>query len=488
MNPEFSKSFTMKKILLFVAAMIAAIHLHAQWEPEVRLTNNPDSSITSDPNARFIAATDDFVHVVWYDKRDGNMEIYYKRSTDGGKSWGPDTRLTIMPGNSSFPCIGVSGTNLHVIWQDDRDGNNEIYYKRSTDGGLSWETDKRLTNDPGMSGKPSMSVSGLLVHVVWRDTRDGNYEIYYKRSTDGGLSWETDKRLTNDNNYSYYPSIAASGSYLHVVWNDTRDGKLEIYYKGSTDQGITWETDKRLTNNPLSSNLPCVAASGSNVYVVWTGWTGVNSSQILFMRSQDNGLNWGIEKMITSDILNSMLPNIHASGPVVNVVWQDYSEMKYYNNYIRSDDEGENWGTGTALSVGGMNSQNTSLTVSGSFIHVIWYDDRDGNYEIYYKRNPTGGFPVGHESKETDNPDQPYKIYPNPVKDLLSIEGVCPRNSILRVSLINIFGKIMKQYDDMFCRNSNNCVLDVSDMQDGIYFLLLDSGSKRLYKKIIIER
>jgi hypothetical protein len=69
------------------------------------------------------------------------------------------------------------------------------------------------------------------VHTVWQDNRDGNYEIYYKRSTDGGVSWETDTRLTNNTAGSWYPSIAVSGSIVHTVWSDDRDGNDEIYYK-----------------------------------------------------------------------------------------------------------------------------------------------------------------------------------------------------------------------------------------------------------------
>ncbi len=120
---------------------------------------------------------------------------------------------------------------MHVVWHDNRDGNYEIYYKRSTDAGVSWGADTRLTNNTASSEYPSVAVSGSVVHVVWRDDRDGNYEIYYKRSTDAGVSWGADTRLTNNTAYSSYPSVAVSGSVVHVVWHDNRDGNWEIYYK-----------------------------------------------------------------------------------------------------------------------------------------------------------------------------------------------------------------------------------------------------------------
>src|SRR5688572_25110827 len=62
----------------------------AQWQRDVRLTNNSASSSTSFNNARCVAISGAYVHVVWRDTRDGIYEIFYKRSTDGGASWGSD--------------------------------------------------------------------------------------------------------------------------------------------------------------------------------------------------------------------------------------------------------------------------------------------------------------------------------------------------------------------------------------------------------------
>src|SRR5262249_52695490 len=150
----------------------------------------------------------DRVHVVFYDERGrpdpgpspdpSFREIYYKRSTDRGTTWEPDVRLTRSDGISQFPSLAVAGSTVHVVWSEYRDGNPEVYYKRSTDDGTSWGPDVRLTADPANSFAPSVVASGSAVHVVWYDERDGNYEVYTKRSTDGGDSWGADTRLTND--------------------------------------------------------------------------------------------------------------------------------------------------------------------------------------------------------------------------------------------------------------------------------------------------
>jgi hypothetical protein len=159
------------------------------------------------------------------------MEIYYVRSSDNGQSWENETRLTVDGAVSGNPSLYASGASVHVAWQDNRNANNEIYYKRSTDGGLNWLPDTRLTFSPDSSNYPSIFAAGSNVHIVWQDFRDGNWEVYYKGSTDGGLSWGTDTRITNNPSISQNPSVAISGTAVYVVWSDNRDGNYEIYFQ-----------------------------------------------------------------------------------------------------------------------------------------------------------------------------------------------------------------------------------------------------------------
>lgn len=106
----------------------------------------------------------------------------------------------------------------------------EVYYRRSLDGGASWEEPQRLTFAPRSSHRPSLAVDGRRVHVAWFDERDGDVEVYVKRSDDGGTTWGEDVRLTTARGTSQLPSIAAAGGVVHVVWTDDRTGNEEIYY------------------------------------------------------------------------------------------------------------------------------------------------------------------------------------------------------------------------------------------------------------------
>jgi hypothetical protein len=378
----------MKKIILVSLFLVYANISQAQWQPDLRLTNDPAFSSLSVNNTSCIAASGNNVHVVWYDTRDGDWEIYYKRSTDKGISWGTDTRLTNNTAFSGYPTVALSGSVVHVVWYDFRDGNWEIYYKHSTDAGISWGTDTRLTNDPAFSGFPSMSVSGSSVHIVWREQRNGNYDIYYKRSTDGGFSWEADTRLTNDSADSYLSSIASSGSIINVLWADNRDGDWEIYNKRSVDGGSSWGQDTRLTNSSGFSFDPSVSASGSDVHAVWLDERDGNY-EIYYKRSTNGGLNWGGDTRLTNNPDSSWQPFISVCGSNVHVIWIDTRDGNPEIYYKNSVDGGLSWGSDTRLTNNLSGVYFPSMTFNGQFVHVLWRDDRDGNTEIYYKRDST---------------------------------------------------------------------------------------------------
>jgi hypothetical protein len=247
-----------------------------QWEPDERLTFGPGPSQLSYNFARSVAADDSGrVHLVWAEAQGGDPYVYYKRSVDDGRTWEKSLSLSERPAlwmerDNLLPAIAVSGLNVYVVWHEIRDGRPTILFKRSADGGDTWWPETKLSTGPGGSAHASIAASGLNVHVVWGDHRDGDEaEIYYRRSADAGATWEDERRLTDIPYDSWVPSIAASGQYVYLAWVDTRDSNEEEYIKISTDGGVTWGADKRLTENGANSWAPSIAASGKTVHLVW---------------------------------------------------------------------------------------------------------------------------------------------------------------------------------------------------------------------------
>jgi predicted neuraminidase len=233
-------------VILAMALLLLAQAAQGQWLASQRLTWSPEHS----SNAAIAVDANNRLHVVWSDATPGNDEIYYKKSTDAGTTWTTSQRLTWTSTDSEYPAIAVDASgHLHVVWDDDMPGNHEIYYKKSTDGGATWTGSQRLTWDSSYSTWPAIAVSSPAnLYLAWQDYASGNGEIYHKKSTDGGTTWTTSQRLTWNSGSSGYPAIAVSStSNISVVWEDDTPGNYEIYYKKSTNGGTTWTTSRRLT-------------------------------------------------------------------------------------------------------------------------------------------------------------------------------------------------------------------------------------------------
>jgi hypothetical protein len=327
------------------------------------------------------------IHMVWEDNTPGNHEIYYKRSTSGGGTWNGTKRLSWNSAGSFSPVIAAdSSNNIHVVWFDSKPGNYELYYKRSTNSGVNWSGSKRLTWSAGSSSSPAIAVdSSNNVHVAWYDKTPGNEEIFYKRSTNGGVNWSGSKRFTWNPEDSTDPAIAVDSSgNIHVVWKSNISGTFEIYHKRSTDAGATWGGTKRLTWSAGNTYSPAITTGSSNtVYLVWT----LSFAEIYFKKSTNAGVTWGSTKRLTWKAGESSRPAISVDpGNNIHVVWQEEAPGNYEVYYKRSTNGGSSWTT-KRLSWNPVESEWPAITTDTSNrIHVVWEDFSPGNYEIFYRR------------------------------------------------------------------------------------------------------
>ncbi len=481
----------MKTILLIIFTFILSVQIsNAQWLTETRLTNAAGDSYTSFNNATPLAANGNNIYAVWTDQRDGNDEIYFKHSSDLGITWGTDTRITNNSFFSGYPSIAVSGSTLHLTWYDNRDGNDEIYYKRSTDGGNTWGTDTRLTTADSSSAYPSMSVVGSVVHIVWRDSRFPVNEIYYRHSTDAGLTWGPETRLTNDPANSYSASVSASGNNVHVAWEDNRDGNgVEIYYKRSTDGGNTWGTDTRLTTSAGNSEYPCVVSSDSIIHVAWNDNRDGNI-EIYYKRSTDWGSTWSPDTRLTNSPGNSYRPSISVSGTNLHMVWYDQRDGNYEIYYKNSSNYGVTWGTDTRISNNSFVSAQPFVAASGPSVNVIWDDNRDGNYEIYYIGDPTGNT-IGIQQISTNIPAR-FSLsqnYPNPFNPNSKIKFQIAKLSNTKLVIFDIRGReVSTLVNENLNPGTYEVDFDGSKFSSGVYFYKITAGDFIQTKKMTLVK
>jgi hypothetical protein len=181
-----------------------------------------------------IAVHENNIYVIWSE----SGEIFIKKSTDFGVNFGPSQNLSENGGNSAFPHIVVFASNVFVIWSDDTLGNDEILFRRSLDGGDTFESAKNLSNSPGNSrlgsGYP-IAVHENNVYVIWYDEINPSQasEILYRQSSDSGNTFGSTVNLSNTPSprESIIPSLAAVENSVYMVWTEGPD--REISYRAS---------------------------------------------------------------------------------------------------------------------------------------------------------------------------------------------------------------------------------------------------------------
>jgi len=124
----------------------------------------------------------------------------------GGKIvFGPWIRVDDAPGAKTHfadhPQMVMDGRKkpyMYTVWQDDRDndGNYEIFFAKSTDLGSSWSRPNlNLSRTPTVNdiypwiAVDSRDTNRVRVYVVWQSWRSNTWKVYFTRSTDGGASF-----------------------------------------------------------------------------------------------------------------------------------------------------------------------------------------------------------------------------------------------------------------------------------------------------------
>ena len=128
----------------------------------------------------------------------GNDEIYLRKSADGGTVFGNATNLSNTPGSSQAPQIASFGNTTFVVWQDNGPGNDEIYLRKSADGGTVFGNATNLSNTPGSSQAPQIASFGNTTFVVWQDNGPGNDEINLRKSNNFGNTFRQQEKSESE--------------------------------------------------------------------------------------------------------------------------------------------------------------------------------------------------------------------------------------------------------------------------------------------------
>ena len=245
------------------------------------------------------AAHDAAGNLYWVWNTDSTTgELAFARSNDGGATWTPKVLVNDQPSMTYGETLGgivqvaPDGTVLATWWNTDR---NNIMFDRSSDGGRTWGTDIRVNANPGTARwtaqwvipLPAMAIApDGTIYISWTDSAAGNENIVVSHSVDGGSTWSAPVRVNDDPGTArqWMPDVAIDpDGRLHVAWEDDRTGQHNIYYANSTNGGVTFGPNVRVSTvgTPLSYIRPgdyfaIEAAANGTVAVVWTDGRGTD--------------------------------------------------------------------------------------------------------------------------------------------------------------------------------------------------------------------
>jgi hypothetical protein len=277
-----------------------------------------------------ITTLNDRVAVSWSEyQADGSYGGIVRVSTNSGSSWGQKISL---PGNKPrqedlntdiTPLKNWWGTYyFYTVWTEQE---YEIGYLNIAEIKNSYVSDSdSFTSD--LMDHPRCASSSDDIHVVYEqiDTDYHNWDIWYCRYD--GSSWKTPMRLCQTDDDSLAPDVAADDSDdVYVVWAEEKDGKFEIRFRKSTNNGSSWSSYTVISQSSEGAWRPRISSGGGTLAVVWEGVEAGNS--VLFRRKSTNdGDSWRSVKTITSNSLDSFLPaQTVNSNEVLHAFWMDGS-------------------------------------------------------------------------------------------------------------------------------------------------------------------
>jgi hypothetical protein len=289
-----------------------------------------------------------------------------------GLYFGHDETVSRLVRNSSLDSQLTSTkekANVYVVWDD----NNGIYFTSSQDGGIKFNTKILLSNSNNFSSAPQIAATEKGdVYVVWVDidNKTGYSNIEFISSNDSGKTFSPQKELRGGKSISFFPQLAATEKgdvYVGWINKDNKTGYSDIEFISSNDSGKTFSSSKKLTGSKSLSFFPQLTATEKgDVYVVWVDKNNkTGDTDIIFRSSNDSGMSFDDRnKLRRSDSLLSFTPRLTATEKGdVYVVWVDKNSTTGDSDitFRSSNDRGRDFERAINLNKGEKKESNSSL-------------------------------------------------------------------------------------------------------------------------------
>ena len=161
----------------------------------------------------------------------GASEVYIARAD------GPATKTYRLTNDDSapskYPDLSIAAAGRAALsWQDERDGNVEVYLFTGSLTDLTGEIDtrsQRVTNTPGESSGAYLSWNADRLGLVWSDKTPGQHEVHFASFDANGMMREPQRQITNTSAWSLVRALRPDGAGFALSWMEYVPPSVEVH-------------------------------------------------------------------------------------------------------------------------------------------------------------------------------------------------------------------------------------------------------------------
>ena len=425
-----------------------------------------------------------------------STNILFSKSTDDGVTWSSPLTLSDQAGvQGSIPVVGPNG-EIYVAWYG-YTSSEGIYFAKSTDGGSTFNSNNLIADAPN-SWFPSMAVdlsSGPNhgnIYVTWDDTRNGDDDVFMSRSTDGGATWSSTPLRINDdpignNKIQYWPWITVNEvGNVYIVFYDTRNttnnNYIKAYLAESTDGGLTF-TNAEMSSEQSPTNTP-------NSDVRFGDYIGIDSYNGRVVPVWTDERAGGYDEEIYTAVINFTpveLTDFSAAvyGNKVLLSWKTATETNNQGFEVQRSYDGNSFNSIAFIEGNGTSTKGNSYSFTDSPLgNIVFYRlkqvDYDGTAAYSKVIKLDNVTPSGFSLSQN---------YPNPFNPATMIDYSIQNPGMVSLKVYDVLGNevaaLVNQNEE---QGNYKVVFDGSKLASGIYYYRLSANGSVQTKKMILMK